>query len=123
MLLKFVGDTFSDICPGWVDECNSALLRLPVSCFIAEHDGQVIGFACYDTTAKGFLGPLGTAPDFRCQGIARALIVSAMHAMESEGYGYAIIPWVRFEEFYQKAVGAVSIPDSEPGVYRRLVGR
>lgn len=39
-----------------------------------------------------------------------------------EVYGYAIIGWVGPAEFYAKAVGAVEIPDSTPGVYRGMLG-
>ena len=32
-------------------------------CFIATENGKLIGFACYDATAKGFFGPIGIDPD------------------------------------------------------------
>ncbi len=120
-ILQFVDQHFSDLCAGWVDECELSLKRHPVACFIAVHNKQVVGFACYDTSAKGYFGPLGVAETHRKQGIAKVLIVHALEAMYNEGYAYGIIPWVSSEGYYQKAVGAITIPDSEPGVYKRLI--
>lgn len=121
-ILSFVDENFHETGPGWVFECEVSLLRQPVSCFIAEHEKQVIGFACYDATAKGFFGPIGVSVTHRKLKIGKVLMVRSLQAMHEEGYGYAVIGWVSSEAYYQKAVGAISIPDSEPGEYRRLVG-
>ncbi len=37
-------------------------------------------------------------------------------------YGYAIIGWAGPQEFYEKAVGAVAIPDSTPGIWKDWLG-
>ena len=122
-IIDFVNQHFKEICAEWVFECELSLLRHPVACYIAVQNQQIIGFVSYDTSAKGFLGPLGVDANFRQQGIARALIIQALHAMEYEGYGYAIIPWVSSVDYYAKAVGAIEIPNSEPGIYQRLVNQ
>ena len=41
--------------------------------------------------------------------------------MRLKGYGYAAIGAVGPAEFYRKAVGAVPIPNSWPGIYHDLL--
>jgi hypothetical protein len=82
---------------------------------------QLIGFSCYDTTAKGFFGPAGVSEAARGRGTGRALLIACLHAMRFEGYGYAIIGDAGPTDFYEKAVGAVAIPDSVPGVYAGML--
>lgn len=43
----------------WVSEVEVAMTRQPIACFIATRDKQILGFACYDTTQRGFFGPTG----------------------------------------------------------------
>ena len=47
----------------------------------------------------------------------------AMLLHRALGYGYAVIGWVNSERYYEKAVGAISIPDSSPGIYQRLISQ
>jgi hypothetical protein len=42
--------------------------------------------------------------------------------MRQQGFGYAIIGGVGPAAYYAKAVGALPIEGSEPGVYRGLLG-
>ena len=119
-MLAFVEGHFSQ---GWVSECGLALSCLPCRCIAAVRDGRPIGFCCYDTTAKGFFGPIGILEEERGRGIGAALLITALRAMREEGYGYAIIGWCdEAADFYRKAVGAMPIPDSSPvqSVYREL---
>jgi predicted N-acetyltransferase YhbS len=85
-------------------------------------EGAVVGFACYDVTAKGLFGPLGVTESFRGRGIGKALLLKCLLSMREEGYAYAIISWVGAAEFYRRTVGAQVIEDSFPGVYRRSIG-
>ena len=119
-ICQFVSEEFRDICAGWVDECESTLYRHPTSCFIAIKEKQIVGFACYDGTAKGMVGPIGVAPDYRKKGIARALLNASFDAMKAEGYAYAIIGWVSSTDFYEKTCSAIPIPNSFPGIYARM---
>ena len=80
------------------------------------------GFACYDATYRNFFGPTGVATDARGRGIGAALLLSCLHAMAGLGYGYAIIGGVGPAAFYEKAVGAVMIEGSKPGIYRDFLG-
>lgn len=107
----------------WMSECETALSNNPPSCFLAVRQHAIIGFACYNATAKGFFGPTGVLMDHQKMGIGKALLLTALLAMWDEGYGYAIIGWASDESigFYQKTIDAQVIPDSSPGVYSRMV--
>jgi len=102
----------------WASECDVAFGNRPISCFIATHEGQLKGFACYDSTCRDYFGPVGVDASARGRGIGTALLLNCLHAMAAQGYGYAIIGAVHDVEFYRKAVGAVAIEGSWPGVYR-----
>ena len=51
-ILQFVEENFEN--EKWVNECEYALFNNPSSCYIAVKNKEIIGFACYDSTAKGF---------------------------------------------------------------------
>jgi GNAT superfamily N-acetyltransferase len=107
--------------PGWASECEAAFARLPVACFLALRDRELLGFACYDATARGFFGPTGVSEAERNHGIGTALLSAALHDMAAQGYAYAIIGAVDSMEFYRKHAGAMEIPDSAPGFYRGML--
>ncbi len=104
--------------PSWRSEADCAF-HSPVTCFIALRHRQIIGFVCYEVTAKNFFGPLGIAESYRKQQVGSALALKALWSMWELGYGYAIIGSVAPEAlpFYQKLVSAFAIPDSSPGIY------
>lgn len=104
-------------------ECDVCFGRQPVSCFVATRGAELIGYACYDATMRDFFGPTAVLKAYRGMGVGRALLLRALHAMRDEGYAYAIIGGVGPAAFYQKAVGATVIPDSDPGVYEDFIGR
>lgn len=103
-------------------ECDASFSRQPVSCFIAVRNKEIIGFACYDATARDFFGPTKVLESEQGKGIGKDLLLECMYAMREEGYGYAIIGGVGPVEFYEKSVGAVLIPDSTPGIYKDFLG-
>ena len=105
----------------WVSEVEVALARQPVACFIATRDSRVIGFACYDTTMRGFFGPTGVSGDARGLGVGKLLLMRSLEALRDTGHAYAIIGGVGPRGFYEKACGAIEIPGSDPGVYRDLL--
>ncbi|MBQ8137580.1 MAG: GNAT family N-acetyltransferase [Clostridia bacterium] len=120
-VLAFVEKTFG---AGWAAESRNALYAQPTRCFIAEKNGECVGFACYDATAKGYFGPIGVDESLRGSGIGRELLLSCLLAMREEGYGYAAIGWCdHAAPFYARTVGAVPIEGSEPEhtVYGRLM--
>lgn len=110
----FVRQHFS---PKWVSELQVAFARQPISCFIATKNQEVLGFACYETTGRGYFGPTGVGEAARGLGLGKALLFKALEAQREAGYAYAFIGGVGPKEFYAKAVGAVEIQGSDPGVY------
>ncbi|MCQ2432313.1 MAG: GNAT family N-acetyltransferase [Clostridia bacterium] len=111
---------------GWAGEAENAFFRSPKGVFIAvnQEEGkepEMLGFACYDATVKGFFGPTGVKPEARHQGIGGALLLACLHAMHDEGYGYGIIGSAGPVDFYKKMCGAVVIEGSDPGVYRGML--
>ena len=114
----FVRENFS---PKWVSEVTVALGRQPVSCWIATKESKVVGFACYETTMRGFFGPTGVAESVRGMGIGRALLMKSLESLREMGYAYGVIGGVGPREFYESACGAIEIPGSDPGVYGDLL--
>jgi predicted N-acetyltransferase YhbS len=51
------------------------------------------------------------------KGIGKALVLASLWALREMGYVYAVIGAAGPVRFYQKTVGAIIIPDSEPGIY------
>lgn len=115
---SFVAEKFS---PRWADEVSVGFARQPVSVFIATKDKRVIGFAAYECTSRGFFGPMGVAESAQHEGAGKALLFAALTALREMGYVYAIIGAAGPVRFYQKAVGAIVIPDSEPGIYTDIL--
>ena len=120
VVVSWVREQFGD---GWASECEVSFGRLPISCFRAQRGQDVLGFACYDATAKAFFGPTGVIETERKQGIGTALLLESLHAMAAEGYAYAIIGGAGPAAFYAKAAGAVPIAGSTPGIYANLLRR
>lgn len=105
----------------WASECDVALTHQPVGCHIALRGGALIGVACWDATARGFFGPIGTLESERGKGVGAALLLDCLHAMAAYGYGYAVIGGVGPKEFYDRVVRSSEIPGSAPGIYRGLL--
>ncbi|MFC1975214.1 GNAT family N-acetyltransferase [Chloroflexota bacterium] len=120
MVLNWVAERFS---PMWVNECDVAFAHVPISCLIAVEAEQreMIGFTCYDAVYRNFFGPIGVDEAYRGRGIGKALLLKCLREMASQGYAYAIIPWVGPKEFYADLVGAIEIEGSEPGVFRTML--
>ncbi len=110
----FVREHFSE---KWVSEVEVAIARQPPACFIATRDKRILGFACHDTTARGFFGPTGVAEEARGLGIGKALLMMSLEALRDMGHAYGFIGGVGPKEFYAKTCGAVEIPGSDPGIY------
>ena len=114
----FVTENFS---LSWADEISAGFARQPISVFVATIDRQLAGFAAYECTRRGFFGPAGVVQAARGKGIGKALLLASLEAMREMGYVYAIIGAAGPVRFYQKTVGAIIIPDSEPGIYTDLL--
>jgi GNAT superfamily N-acetyltransferase len=101
----------------WASEAQVALSNRPVTVWLAIRGPELLGFACYDATARGFVGPIGVREAARGQGVGAALLRACLHDMRSAGYGYAVAGSVGPAEFFAQVGGAIEIPDSTPGLY------
>ena len=115
---EFIESSFST---AWADEISVGFANKPVTVFIATRDGRVIGFAGYECTRKTFFGPTGVDESVRRRGVGKALLLESLWGLRELGYVYGIIGAAGPVEFYQQAVGAIVIPDSEPGIYTDLL--
>ena len=115
---QFIEENFSI---AWADEISVGLANKPVTVFIATRESRVIGFAGYECTRKAFFGPTGVDKRERGRGIGRSLLIAALYGLRELGYVYGIIGAAGPVEFYQEAVGAIVIPDSDPGIYTDLL--
>ncbi len=120
-ILSFIRKRFSN---NWVYEAERALMQDPAKLFIATKDGVILGFACFDASAKGFFGPMGVMRSARKQHVGTKLLLRTLTAMREFGYGYAIIGWVTdAAAFYSKQVGATYIQGGSPenSVYSDMI--
>lgn len=105
----------------WVSEVTAAMAHQPPGCLIATIDGQLVGFACYDATARGFFGPTGVSEDQRGKGLGLALFYHTLASMKAQGYAYAVIGSAGPVDFYVKAAGAMPIPSDKEDIYQGLL--
>ena len=105
----------------WKSEVEISFSRQPVSCWIAQRENVLLGFAVYESTARNFFGPTGTLESERGKGIGKVLLIKALESMREMGYAYAIIGGVGPAEFYEKAVDARVIEGSEISIYQHLL--
>lgn len=107
----------------WMHESEHAFSNSPITCYIAVKDKEIVGFGCYDATAKGYFGPLGIKPGQKGGGIGTSLMYQCLTGLKEAGYGYGIIGWVdEAIAFYEKTIKMYKIPDSEPSntIYQTL---
>lgn len=102
-LRKFMLENFSE---GWLEETMASYKNGPVSCHIAEIDGEIVAFAAYEITNPGYFGPTGTREDMRRKGIGSELLRRSLWDLKKLGYKRAIIPWVGPICYYWRVVGA-----------------
>ena len=115
---RFVERNFST---SWADEMSVGFANKPVSVFIATFDKHLVGFAAYECTRKAFFGPVGVVESMRGKGIGKALLLGCLQGLKEIGYVYGIIGGVGPVDFYEETIGAIVIPDSEPGIYTDLL--
>jgi len=115
---QFIEENFSI---AWADEVSVGFANKPVSVYIATREAGVIGSAGYECTRRSFFGPTGVVESERGRGIGKALLIASLWGLRELGYVYGVIGGAGPVEFYQEAVGAIVIPDSEPGIYADLL--
>lgn len=102
---------------------SAAFSNNPVSCYIAAREKKLIGFACYEVTAKDFFDPMAVLESERKKGIGQVLLLKCLESMQELGYAYAIIGWPAESaaDFYRKCAGAILIDEKFSGVYQRMI--
>ena len=115
---RWVGEHFNET---WVSECTATMSRQPPTAWLAVRAEALLGFACYDASAKGFFGPTGVDDRHRGQGIGEALMMATLRAMRADGYGYAVIGDAGPVGFYQRRLDVMVIPNSTPGIYAGML--
>lgn len=117
-LRRFVGERFSE---EWAAEADFAFAAgHPIAGFVAVKDGEIVGFAVYESSRRGFFGPTGVREDLRGAGVGAALLFRCLEGMREMGYAYAIIGGVGPAAFYERVCGARVIEGSERSVYGEL---
>ena len=118
LLVDWVGEHFS---AKWQSEVMVAMSRQPATVWVATYHKEIMGFACYDTTAKGFFGPTGVAEQYRGLGLGEVLLYKSLESLKELGYVYAFIGGVGPREFYEKSCGAVAVGDSTVALYQDIL--
>jgi GNAT superfamily N-acetyltransferase len=90
----------------WHGALDISLTRPGPTAFVANADGDLIGFALWDIGYRGYFGPTGVVEAWRGRGVGAALLLSALDAMRVAGYAYAVIGKVGPAEFYTHVCGA-----------------
>ena len=114
----FVEKNFS---VSWADEISVGFAGKPVTVYIAVVEKKPVGFAAYECTGRSFFGPTAVLEEMQGRGIGKALLLACLWGLRELGYVYGVIGGAGPVEFYEKAVGAIVIPDSEPGIYTDLL--
>ena len=110
-----------DFSVAWADEVSVGFASKPVSVYVATRHQTIVGFAAYECTRKAFFGPTGVSESSRGHGVGKALLLASLWGLRELGYVYGIIGRAGPVEYYEKAVGAIVIPDSDPGIYVDLL--
>lgn len=105
----------------WSSEADVAFAKSPLTIFIAYKQDQILGFACYDTTAKGFFGPTGVSKEARGKGIGTVLLLKSLAALKESGYAYAVIGDAGPVEYYKKTCNAQPIENGGRSIYQDLL--
>lgn len=104
-LNEFIRSNFNE---KWAINVNKAFSNDKITIFIAQANGDIVGFAGYDIVRKekGVFGPMGVAHTHRSKGIGKELIQICFSDMKSRGYKDVIIDDAGPIEFYEKCCGA-----------------
>jgi len=78
--------------PIWLTEFDIAFSRGTV--FAAWAEGRAIGFFAHSTMRTGWIGPMGTDPEFRDRGVGAATLSAVCRDLEQLGYPTAEVAWV-----------------------------
>mgnify|MGYP005837718725 CR=1 FL=1 len=91
---------------GWRYQVMRAAEQDPVAVFVAEKDGELAAFACYDGVRPGWFGPMGTLESLRGSGIGTVAFLKCLQSMRAVGYQICEICAVGPLYFYSKTANA-----------------
>jgi len=118
---RFVREQFSD---NWAAEVEFAFSNgHPITGFVAVKDGDIIGFAAYECSRRGFFGPTGVREDLRNSGAGALLLMRCLESMREMGYAYAIIGGVGRPRSTRRCVAPRSSRAAIPACTRRSTPR
>ena len=94
---------------GWTFEGLQALdlNQEPVPAHIALYEGEIVGFAVYDVTRPGWLGPIGTNAEFRGRDVGTALLHACLFDWQRNGSHYGEVAGIGPLYFYVSACDGV----------------
>jgi len=104
----------ANLFPPWAEEAAVAFSNKPVSAFVAFEGIKTVGFATYECTYRGVFGPIGVDAAYRERDIATVLLHECLSSMREMGYIYAIIGQAGPRRFFEKACGALAVPEDWP---------
>jgi len=91
----------------WGFETSLAFRASEPTCYIAERDREVLGFADYDATNFGLFGPTGVHESLRGRKVGAVLYRRCLQDMRALGYPYALVPTnLERLNFYYREGGA-----------------
>ena len=98
--------------PIWLTEFDIAIRRGAV--FAAWSDGCAIGFFAHSAMRSGWIGPMGTHPDFQARGVGAALLAAVCADLQRKGQSTAVVAWVGLvNRFADRGASVTSLhPDS-----------
>jgi len=95
----------------WRDAATLGLGHEPVGVFVAEKEGELVGFSAYEVDqCVGSFGPTGVAPAHRGHGLGARLLWSCLDDLQKKRRKECQIGWVGPVGFYHRACGAVLGP-------------
>jgi len=91
----------------WWFETSLAFRAVQPTAYIAERDGEVVGFADYDATNFGLFGPTGVHESLRGRKVGAVLYRRCLSDMRALGHPYALVPTnLERLNFYHREGGA-----------------
>lgn len=117
-LRSFIEENFS---VSWADEISVGFANKPITVYVATMERKIVGFAAYECTRRSFFGPMGVAAEMQGKGVGKNLLLACLWGLREMGYVYGVIGHAGPIEFYEKSVGAMVIPNSDPGIYVDLL--
>jgi len=105
-LVSWVRDVFS---PFWAYEVSCGLRKSGTSVWLAEHEGEIVGFAAYSVLEPDWFGPIGVDQKERGKGIGTVLLYKALNSLRLDGHRLVTIPWTELLFFYSQLPGIIAI--------------